>query len=141
MNRLTALFVQRPALASVLVLLTAVAGLIAYPGLVQQQFPNVDLPVIQVVAMYPGASPTTIRDTVARPIEDQIAGAPGLDHIQTTIQQGGATISSFFTLSSNETADLSEVQRRLQSAQSQLPSDLKTPSINTYDPSAISSPE
>ena len=135
MSRLTALFVQRPALASVLVLLTFIAGVTAYPGLVQQQFPNVDLPVVQVVAQYPGATPTTIRDTIARPIEDQIAGAPDLDHIQTTIQQGGATISAFFTLASDKTADLTEVQRRLQSAQAQLPSDLKAPSINTYDPS------
>lgn len=135
MNRLTALFVQRPALATVLVLLTAVAGLLSYPGLVQQQFPNVDLPVVQVVAIYPGATPSTIRDTIARPIEDQIAGAPDLDHIQTTIQQGGATVSAFFSLSSDKTADLSEVQRRLQSAEAQLPSDLKAPSINTYDPS------
>jgi HAE1 family hydrophobic/amphiphilic exporter-1 len=134
-TRLTALFVQRPALATVLVILTVVAGLIAYPGLVQQQFPNVDLPVVQVVATYPGASPSTIRDTIARPIEDQIAGAPDLDHLQTTIQQGGATIAAYFTLSSDKTADLTEVQRRLQSAESQLPSDLKAPSINTYDPS------
>jgi len=135
MSRITALFVQRPALASVLVLLTLIAGIAAYPGLVQQQFPNVDLPVVQVVAQYPGASPSTIRDTIARPIEDQLAGAPDLDHMQTTIQQGGATISVFFSLASDKTADLTEVQRRLQSAEAQLPSDLKAPSINTYDPS------
>ncbi len=135
MNGITALFVRRPALAAVIVLLTFLAGLIAYPGLIQQQFPNVDIPVIQVIASYPGASPSTIRDTIARPIEDQLAGAPDLDHIQTTIQQGGATIAAFFTLSSDKTADLSEVQRRLQSAQAQLPSDLRAPSIVTYDPS------
>ncbi|HZT11845.1 MAG TPA: efflux RND transporter permease subunit [Candidatus Baltobacteraceae bacterium] len=135
MNRLTALFVQRPALATVLVLITVLAGLLSYPGLVQQQFPNVDLPVMQIVALYPGASPNTIRDTIVRPIEDQLAGAPDLDHIQTTIQQGGATVSAFFSLASDKTADLSEVQRRLQSAEAYLPTDLKAPSINTYDPS------
>ena len=135
MNRLTALFVQRPALASVVVLLTFIAGVTAYPGLIQQQFPNVDLPVVQIIAQYPGASPSTIRDTIARPIEDSLSGAPDLDHIQTTIQQGGATISSYFTLESDKTADLTEVQRRLQSATGQLPSDLKAPTINTYDPS------
>ena len=127
MNRLTALFVARPALATVLVLVTFLAGLLAYPGLVQQQFPNVDLPVVQVVAVYPGASPATIRDTIARPIEDQLAGAPDLDHVQTTIQQGGVTVSANFTLASDKTADLTEVQRRLQSAESELPTDLKAP--------------
>ncbi|MBV9149519.1 MAG: efflux RND transporter permease subunit [Candidatus Eremiobacteraeota bacterium] len=135
MSKLTALFVHRPTLAVVLIALAVIAAVTAYPGLVQQQFPNVNLPVIQVFANLPGASPDDIRDTVARPIENQIAGAPDLDHIQTTIQQGRATIAVFFSLASDTTQDQVEVQRRVQSAQSQLPTNLKTPTIATYDPS------
>ncbi|MBV9972208.1 MAG: efflux RND transporter permease subunit, partial [Candidatus Eremiobacteraeota bacterium] len=135
MSKLTALFVHRPTLAVVLIALAVLAAVTAYPGLVQQQFPNVDLPVIQVFAALPGATPDDIRDTVARPIEDQLAGAPDLDHLQTTIQQGKATVAAFFSLASDTTQDQVEVQRRVQSAQSQLPTNLKTPTIATYDPS------
>lgn len=135
MNRLTETFVRRPTLAAVVILLTIVAGAVAYPGLVQQQFPSVDLPVVEITANLSGATPDDMRDTVARPIEDQMAGAPGLDHLTTTIQQGTTTIAVFFSLTTNQTEDLVEVQRRLQSAQSQLPAQVKAPSLATYDPS------
>jgi HAE1 family hydrophobic/amphiphilic exporter-1 len=69
-----------------------------------------------------------------RPLEDAIAGAPDLDHIQTSIQQNQATISATFTLDSNQTTDLAEVQNRIQTARSALPSDLPAPSVRTFDP-------
>ncbi len=69
-----------------------------------------------------------------RPIEDQIAGAPNLDHLDTTIVAGKASISAVFALSSDQNADLLQVQNRVNAAQSQLPSDLQTPVVSTVDP-------
>ena len=102
--------------------------------LVNQQFPNIDFPTIQVRASYPGGSPSEIRDAIVRPLEDAIAGAPDLDHINSTIQNGQASIAATFTLNSDKTTDLVEVQRRVQSAEGNLPSDLVTPSIGSFDP-------
>ena len=130
----TRLFVLRPALVFVSLALIAVAGAIALMTIVQQQFPNIDFPTISVRASYPGGSTTEIRDAVVRPIEDAIAGAPDLDHINTTVQQGQATISAVFSLNSNKTTDLVQVQRRLLVAQSQLPSDMPAPTVGTFDP-------
>ena len=130
----TRLFVLRPALVFVSLALIAVAGAISLMTIVQQQFPNIDFPTITVRASYPGGSTTEIRDAVVRPIEDAIAGAPDLDHINTTVQQGQATISAVFSLNSNKTTDLVQVQRRLLVAQSQLPSDMPAPTVGTFDP-------
>ena len=130
----TRLFVSRPALVFVALALIAVAGAIALTTIVQQQFPNIDFPTISVRASYPGGSTTQIRDAIVRPIEDAIAGAPDLDHINTTVQQGQATISAVFSLTSNKTTDLVQVQRRLLVAQSQLPSDMPAPTAGTFDP-------
>src|SRR5580658_2237183 len=130
----TRLFVLRPALVFVSLALIAVAGAISLMTIVQQQFPNIDFPTITVRASYPGGSTTDIRDAVVRPIEDAIAGAPDLDHINTTVQQGQATISAVFSLNSNKTTDLVQVQRRLLVAQSQLPSDMPAPTVGTFDP-------
>ncbi|MFY9631922.1 MAG: efflux RND transporter permease subunit, partial [Candidatus Cybelea sp.] len=130
----TRLFVSRPALVFVALALIAVAGSIALTTIVQQQFPNIDFPTISVRASYPGGSTTQIRDAIVRPIEDAIAGAPDLDHINTTVQQGQATISAVFSLTSNKTTDLVQVQRRLLVAQSQLPSDMPAPTAGTFDP-------
>ncbi|HLY01753.1 MAG TPA: efflux RND transporter permease subunit [Candidatus Cybelea sp.] len=130
----TRLFVLRPALVFVSLALIAVAGAISLMTIVQQQFPNIDFPTITVRASYPGGSTTEIRDAVVRPIEDAIAGAPDLDHINTTVQQGQATVSAVFSLSSNKTTDLVQVQRRILVAQSQLPSDMPAPTVGTFDP-------
>jgi len=134
MRRITQLFVNRPPLVFVLIAVIALAGSYALATLVQQEFPNIDFPTINVSTSYPGASPSELRDAVVRPIEDAIAGAPNLDHITTSIQQNQASISATFTLDSNQTTDLTEVQDRVQTARSALPSDLPAPSVRTFDP-------
>ena len=117
----TRLFVHRPTLVFVALALLAVAGAVSLATIVQQQFPNIDFPTITVRASYPGGSTTQIRDAIVKPIEDAIAGAPNLDHINTTVQQGQATISAVFSLTSNKTTDLVQVQQRLLLAQADLP--------------------
>jgi HAE1 family hydrophobic/amphiphilic exporter-1 len=134
LQALTRVFVRRPTLAMVFCTLVVIAGAISFHTLVQQQFPNIDFPTVQIRVSYSGAPPSEIRDAIVRPIEDAVAGAPDLDHINSTIQQGQATISATFTLSSNQTTDLVEIQRRLQSVRAALPTDLAAPSIGTFDP-------
>jgi len=134
MRRITQLFVNRPPLVFVLITLITLAGAFALATLVQQQFPNIDFPTINTSVSYPGASPSELRDSVVRPIEDAIAGAPDLDHITTSIQQNQASISATFTLDSNQTTDLTEVQDRLQTVKAALPQDLPAPATRSFDP-------
>jgi hydrophobic/amphiphilic exporter-1 (mainly G- bacteria), HAE1 family len=131
---LTRLCVQRPTIVFVMLALIAVVGTFAVLTITQQQFPNVDVPVVGVRASYPGGSTTEIRDAIVRPLEDAIAGAPDLSYINTTVQQGQASITASFDLSSNQTTDLVQVQRRVMIAQSQLPSDMPAPTVGTFDP-------
>ncbi len=137
MRRLTQLFVNRPPLVFVMLALVALLGGFAMATLVQQNLPNVDFPTISVSASYPGASPSELRDAVVRPLEDAIAGAPGLDHINTSIQQNQAQISATFSLDTDKTTDLVEIQDRVQIAAASLPADLSAPTVRSFDPSQI----
>ena len=131
---LTRLCVNRPTIIFVLLALIAVVGSLGVTTIAQQQFPNVDFPVVSVRASYPGGSTTEIRDAIVRPLEDAIAGAPYLSYINTTVQQGQASITATFDLASNKTTDLVQVQRRVMLAQSQLPADLPAPTVGSFDP-------
>jgi HAE1 family hydrophobic/amphiphilic exporter-1 len=133
--QITQLFVRRPTLAAVMLAIIALVGIVSYQTLVKQQFPNIDFPTVNVRLSYPGGSPTEIRDAIVKPIEDAIAGAPDLDHLTSSIQQGQANVTATFLLSSDKTTDLVEVQRRVQSTRGVLPSDLTAPSIGSFDPS------
>ena len=132
---LTRLFVARPTLVTVFLALVLLAGTIAGFSLVQQQFPSTDVPSIQVLLNYPGASTTEMRDAIVRPLEDQLAGAPNLDHLETSIQPGAASIVAVFQLSSDQNNDLVQVQGRVQNAQHSLPNDVTAPQISLYNPS------
>ena len=132
---LTSLFVKRPTLVFVLLALIAVAGSIAWSTLVRQQYPNVSQPTVSVSVTYNGASPTVMRDSIVRPIEDQIAGQPDLQTLNSTIQGGQATISAIFTLTSDVNTDLVNIQKAIQAAGKSLPTDLTAPTISVRDPS------
>ena len=115
--------------------LVLLAGSIAGVNLVKQQLPNYDVPSIQVLLTYSGASTTEMRDAIVRPLEDQIAGAPDLSYIETSIQPGQASIVAVFALTSDQNTDLVQVQGRVQNSLHQLPNDLPTPQISIYKPS------
>lgn len=133
--RITRLFVQRPTLVTVFLALVLLGGSISGFNLVKQQLPNYDVPSIQVLLTYSGASTTEMRDAIVRPLEDQIAGAPDLSYVQTAIQPGQASIVAVFSLSSDANTDLVQVQGRVQDSLHQLPTDLPTPQISIYNPS------
>ena len=132
---ITRLFVERPTLVTVFLALVLLAGTISGLALIQQQFPNTATPSIQVLVSYPGASTTEMRDAIVRPLEDQLAGAPNLDHLETSIQPGQASIVAVFQLTSNQNDDLVQVQGRVQNGQHSLPNDVQTPQIAIYNPS------
>src|SRR5476651_1965128 len=132
---LTSLFVRRPTLVFVLLALITVAGSIAWTTLVRQYSPNVSQPTVTVGVNYSGASPTVMRDSIVRPIEDQIAGAPNLQTLNSTIQGGQAFISATFTINSNVNTDLVNVQKAIQQSNRSLPSDLTAPTVSVRDPS------
>src|SRR5580704_12253921 len=106
---LTRLFLKRPTLVVVLIALTLIAAVMALHTLVVQQLPNSGLPNISVNAGLPGASTTELETEVALPIEDQLAGTPYLDHIDTTIQNGSVSISAAFCLDSTVTENIANV--------------------------------
>lgn len=133
--KFTRVFVERPTLVTVFLALVLLAGTISGFRLVKQQLPNYEVPSIQVLLTYSGASTTEMRDEIVRPLEDQIAGAPDLSYVETSIEPGQASIVAVFALDSDQNTDLVQVQGRVQNSLHQLPNDLPTPQISIYNPS------
>ena len=131
---LTKLFLQRWPLAIVFVAVTSLAGVSSFRSLIIQRMPNTGVPTIGMRLNYSGASTTEIRDTIVRPIEDQIAGSTDLQHVDSTIQTGAATIASYFSLGSSADSDLTQIVQAVNAARAQIPSDLVAPAIRIFDP-------
>jgi HAE1 family hydrophobic/amphiphilic exporter-1 len=99
-----------------------------------QEQPNSGLPAISISVGYSGASTTDLQTEIAQPIEDQLAGTPYLQNLQTTIESGQVNISATFSLQSTDTENIANVEKALQAAQRQLPTTV-TPTLRVANPS------
>src|SRR3989441_779893 len=120
-------FIQKPVMTAVLTLSVILFGILAYSQLPVNDLPAVDYPVIQVVVGYPGASPDTIANNIATPLERQFMQINGLELVTSKSGQGVATFTLQFALEKNIDAAATDVQTAISQAIGSLPADLPSP--------------
>ncbi|HTP94928.1 MAG TPA: efflux RND transporter permease subunit, partial [Burkholderiales bacterium] len=92
------LFILRPVATSLLMLAILLSGIVAYRLLPLSALPQVDYPTIQVLTLYPGASPDVITSSITAPLERQFGQMPGLNQMSSTSSGGASVITLQFTL-------------------------------------------
>ncbi|MBW2546127.1 MAG: efflux RND transporter permease subunit, partial [Deltaproteobacteria bacterium] len=82
---------KNPVAANVLMLILIVGGLVTLmAGIKQEVFPEVDLDVVLVEVVYPGASPAEVEQAVVLAIEEGIRGVDGIKEVRSTAREGSA---------------------------------------------------
>ena len=114
-------------MTAVLTLSVILFGVMAYFQLPVNDLPAVDYPVIQVTVGYPGASPDTIANNIATPLERQFMQINGLEVVTSSSKQGVATFTLQFNLDKNIDAAATDVQTAISQATGSLPADLPSP--------------
>jgi HAE1 family hydrophobic/amphiphilic exporter-1 len=124
------LFIRRPVMTIALTVSVILFGVVAYFGLPVSDLPSIDYPVIQVSVEYPGATPETMANNVATPLERQFMQIPGLELVTSSNGQGHSSFTLQFDLSKNLDGAATDVQAAISRAKGQLPMDL--PSDPTF---------
>src|ERR1700679_502728 len=116
-------FVNRPIVAIVISILMIIVGILALLRLPTAQFPEIADPQIQVVANYTGADANTIAQSVATPIEQQMAGVDGMNYMSSqSASNGQMSLTVDFGIDTVTNTDQILSQMRVLQANSQLPS-------------------
>ncbi len=123
------LFILRPVATSLLMLAIMLAGVVAYRVLPVSALPEVDYPTIQVVTLYPGASPDVMTSSVTAPLERQFGQMPGLNQMSSTSSGGASVITLQFSLDLKLDVAEQQVQAAINAGSNLLPSDLPVPPI------------
>ena len=97
MSRLTELAVAKRSVTLLLAFGVFMAGIFSWGQLNQELVPNVDLPIITVLAAYPGAGATDVTEQVTKPIERAIASVPRLEHVQSTSSNSISVVVAQFS--------------------------------------------
>lgn len=119
-------FIDRPIFAAVLSILVVIAGAIAYPALPVAQYPEIAPPTVVVSASYPGASPETLAETVAAPIEEQINGVEKMLYMSSS-STGDGNVAITVTFAQGTNVDQAQVlvQNRVATAEPRLPEEVR----------------
>ena len=134
-------FIDRPKLAWVVAIFILLAGLLAIPALPVAQFPNVAPPQISISATYPGASATTVMESVTSVIEEELNGTKGLLYFDSSSGATGlAEITATFAPGTDPAQAQVEVQNRIKKAEAR-PSEVKPVPASTTGRSVELAPE
>src|SRR6201996_5063427 len=122
-------FILRPIATSLLMVALLLSGITAYRLMPLSALPEVDYPTIQVVTLYPGASPEVMTSSVTAPLETQFGQMPGLNQMSSTSSGGASVITLQFALTLSLDVAEQEVQAAINAAGTLLPTDLPAPPI------------
>jgi len=115
-------FIDRPNFAWVVAIFISLAGVLALPALPVSQFPVVAPPQISIWATYPGASATTVVDSVTSVIEEELNGAKGLLYYESSSSSTGiGEITATFAPGTDPDLAQVDVQNRIKKAEARLP--------------------
>ncbi len=114
---------------SLLMVAILLAGILAYRVLPLSALPQVDYPTIQVVTLYPGASPDVVTSSITAPLERQFGQMPGLNQMSSTSSGGASVITLQFSLNLSLDIAEQEVQAAINASGTFLPADLPAPPI------------
>ena len=124
-------FIRRPVMTAVLTVSVVLFGILSYFRLPVNDLPVVDYPVISVQANYPGASPDTVANNIATPLERQFMQINGLELVTSQSTQGHVAFTLQFALDKSIDAAATDVQTAISQATGSLPTDLPSPPTYT----------
>ena len=125
--------IRDPIPAVMLFVLLSFAGLLSFQAMKVQNMPDVDLPMVIVTAVLPGAAPAQLENDVARKLEDSIASLQSLKHIYTKVQDGVVTITAEFRLEKPTQEAVDDVRSAVSRVRGELPADLRDPIVQKID--------
>lgn len=105
----------------------AVAGFAALREIPVATVPSVDLPVMMVTAVLPGASPQTMAEIVATPLQETLGTISGVGEMTATNVEGVSRIVLQFDEGRDPTMAARDVQAAINAARGRLPPGMPAP--------------
>ena len=93
MERLIRWFVNNGVAANLLMAFIIIAGALTIPLLKMEVFPEIEIDIINVTAVYPGASPSDVEDAVCIRIEERLQGLDGIKKISSTASENIGSVN------------------------------------------------
>jgi HAE1 family hydrophobic/amphiphilic exporter-1 len=132
----TRVSLQNPVFATMVMLALVVLGIFSFQRLQVDQFPNIDFPVVVVIADYPGASPEIVESEVSKKIEEGVNSIAGINALTSRSYEGQSVVVIEFGLHIDGRKAADDVREKVASVRPNLRTEVKEPRVLRFDPSA-----
>ena len=136
MQWLAEICVKRPVFATMLILALVVVGGFSFFSLGVDRFPRVDLPIITVATVNPGAAPQEIETEITDRIEGAVNTVSGIDELRSTSVEGLSQVIISFDLDKDVDVAAQEVRDKIEPILRELPVTAEQPTVQKLDPDA-----
>ncbi|MEK7406387.1 MAG: efflux RND transporter permease subunit, partial [Acidobacteriota bacterium] len=134
---LSDLSIKQPVLATMLAVSLVTLGVYSYRELSVDLFPDVEIPVLTIQTLYPGASPATVEREVTKRIEEAINTISGVHHVASTTTEGLSAIMAEFELDTNIHTAQQDAQAKINAIRADFPEGMEEPIIQRIDFNAM----
>ncbi len=125
--------IRRPVFAIMMTAALVVFGVVSYPRVGVDLFPNVEFPIVTVTVVYPGADPASMESKVADPIEETLNTMSGIKVLRSVNLESVTQIIIQFELEVDREAATQEVRDRVSAILRRLPAGIDPPVIQKFD--------
>lgn len=126
---LTKSVLKRPVTTILVVLCLIVFGLKSVLGAKLELMPTMDMPMLIISTVYPGASPEDINDLVTTEIEDGIGSLSGIDTVQSVSMENVSLVIIQYDYGKNIDDAYDDLKKKMDILESELPDDCQSPMI------------
>ncbi|WP_033111175.1 efflux RND transporter permease subunit [Leptospira interrogans] len=128
------LSIKRPIFICSIVLLMLLTGWVAMGRMGVDLFPDVNIPVVSVATIYPGAGPEEIEELISKPLEEELSSISGLKKISSRNQEGVSVVFGEFTLDTDIKYAEQQFRDKVGLVKPKLPTGIKEPKVVRFDP-------
>ena len=121
--------VRKPISTALIFIAVIVFGLFSVGKLGIDQYPDIEVPYISVITMYPGGNAEDIETNITRVLEDQLNSVDNLDKITSQSKDNVSIISLEFEYGCDLTEAANDVRDIVSRAQSILPDEVEYPTV------------
>ncbi|MEO8168325.1 MAG: efflux RND transporter permease subunit, partial [bacterium] len=134
--KLSTMSIRRPVFATVMSFTILLFGIISFTRLPVREYPDIDPPIVSVVTLYRGASPSVVETGITNILEEQFATLEGVKTMTSSSREQGSVITIEFELNRNVDEAANDVRDRVSRVRGNLPREIDDPIISKVDANA-----
>jgi hydrophobic/amphiphilic exporter-1 (mainly G- bacteria), HAE1 family len=130
---LTRISIARPIFIIMLVAALLVLGVKSITEMPSEFYPRVQIPILTIITVYPGASPQDVESLVSKPLEEAVASVNRVKNIFSSSQENVSIVGIEFELGSNLDSVAADVREKVELAKLNLPKEINPPIVSKMD--------